>query len=86
MEIFARMLSMAMVSGLLIILRLSVVESIPENLTYTPTAPRYASTYESWMWLLQNAQYNVSIASYYWTLINLTEFGDKDQEVRHRLP
>ena len=74
---------MGIIIGLLI--RLSVVESIPENLTYTPTAPRHASTYSSWAWLLRNAQHNVSIASYYWTLINSSDSGGKDQDVRRQL-
>lgn len=46
---------------------LSIVESIPENLTYSSNSS-HISTYEAWKTLLQSAESNVTIASYYWTL------------------
>lgn len=46
----------------------SLVESIPENLTYPPGSPQHMSTYEGWMNLIGMAQYTIDIASFYWTL------------------
>ena len=68
--------------ALVIFYRLSLVESIPENLTYPPTAPRHTSTYDSWVWLLKHAVHDVSIASYYWTLTGAGDITDStDKEV-----
>ncbi|KAK3092765.1 hypothetical protein FSP39_006993 [Pinctada imbricata] len=47
---------------------LTLVESIPENLTYTPGSPSHPSTYEGLMDLMSIAQNTIEIASYYWTL------------------
>jgi len=49
-------------------LRLSIVESIPENLTFSYGAPMQYSTYQGWMDLLSAAKKSVDIASFYWTL------------------
>lgn len=60
--------------------RLSIVESIPENLTYPYRSPSYSSTYDSWMALLKSATETVDIASYYWTLRghgNISDITDK---------
>ncbi|VDP69544.1 unnamed protein product [Echinostoma caproni] len=46
-----------------------LVESMPENLTYSMDAPRHASTYFSWNLLLSQATESVSIASFYWSLL-----------------
>ncbi|XP_023213787.1 phospholipase D3-like, partial [Centruroides sculpturatus] len=46
----------------------SIVESIPENLTYPAGSPQHLSTYEGWMNLIGMAQNTIDIASFYWTL------------------
>lgn len=57
-------------------IRLSIVESIPENLTYPEGSPSHLSTYEAWMFLLQNATKTVDIASYYWVLRGTSDAND----------
>ena len=47
---------------------LTIVESIPENLTYSCDSPVHPSTYQGWLDLLTAATTSVDIASYYWTL------------------
>ncbi|XP_064599965.1 5'-3' exonuclease PLD3-like [Liolophura sinensis] len=48
----------------------TVVESIPQNLTYPSGAPSHVSTYTGLSTLLKNAQSTIEIASFYWTLQN----------------
>ena len=50
--------------------RLSLVESIPENLTYTAGSPSNPSIYATWLQLLQRANESIDIASSYWSLRN----------------
>ncbi|XP_077530172.1 5'-3' exonuclease PLD3-like [Haemaphysalis longicornis] len=46
----------------------TLVESIPENLTFTSGSPTHVSTFEGWKTLLQLAKKEIKIASFYWTL------------------
>ena len=65
-----------------IVNRLSIVESIPENLTYPAGSPSHTSTYDSWMWLLQEANSSIDVGSYYWTLRGFDDVTDpSDAEV-----
>ena len=65
-----------------IVNRLSIVESIPENLTYPAGSPSHMSTYDSWMWLLQEANNSIDVGSYYWTLRGFDDVKDpSDAEV-----
>ena len=60
---------------------LTIVESIPENLTYVRGSPLHTSTYQGWMSLLAAAHNSVDIASYYWTLRgrgNVSDVTDKE--------
>ncbi|CAH8477766.1 unnamed protein product [Heterobilharzia americana] len=45
------------------------VESIPENLTFSSGSPKYLSTYFAWKTLINSAKKNISIASFYWSLL-----------------
>lgn len=59
---------------------MSIVESIPENLTYPLCSVSHGSTYDGWKSLLTSATKTVDIASYYWTLLghgNVTDPTDK---------
>ncbi|XP_017043870.2 5'-3' exonuclease PLD3 [Drosophila ficusphila] len=47
---------------------IQLVESIPVGLTYPDGSPRFLSTYEAWLQLLDNAKETLDIASFYWTL------------------
>lgn len=67
----------------MLVSRLSIVESIPENLTYSAGSPSHYSTYQSWMDLLAAARSSVDIAAYYWTLQGRGKVTDvTDKEVR----
>ncbi|CAN7995409.1 unnamed protein product, partial [Ixodes hexagonus] len=46
----------------------TLVESIPENLTYPDGSPEHVSTFEAWKLLLERAEKEIVIASFYWTL------------------
>jgi len=48
----------------------SLVESIPENLTYPAGAPTHSSTYSAWKDLISLANQSIEIASMYWTMRN----------------
>ena len=47
---------------------ITLIESIPENLTYPHSAPSHPSIYNSWLKLLDAAQSTIYIASSYWSL------------------
>ncbi|XP_070536002.1 5'-3' exonuclease PLD3-like [Ptychodera flava] len=47
---------------------ITLVESIPENLTYEKHFTKHMSIYEGWMNLLSIAEQDIDIAAYYWTL------------------
>lgn len=47
---------------------ISLVESIPVNLTYPSDAVVHRSTYTTWLDLIASAQNSVEIASLYWTM------------------
>lgn len=47
---------------------ITLIESIPENLTYPHSAPSHPSIYNSWLKLLGAAQSTIYIASSYWSL------------------
>ena len=55
---------------------LTIVESIPENLTYSSDSPVHPSTYQAWLALLAAATTSVDIASYYWTLRGTANVSD----------
>ncbi|XP_078593857.1 5'-3' exonuclease PLD3-like isoform X1 [Branchiostoma floridae x Branchiostoma japonicum] len=48
--------------------KLTLVESIPLNLTYAAGLPAHPTIYSAWMRLVQKAQHSIDIASFYWTL------------------
>ncbi|ELU15958.1 hypothetical protein CAPTEDRAFT_171089 [Capitella teleta] len=60
--------------------RLTLVESIPENLTYPSGSILHPSTYTSWRDLIQGANESIDIASFYWTMrsddLNVTDPSD----------
>ena len=47
--------------------RMSLVESIPEGLTYNESLT-HLSTYDAWVHLINSAEERIEIGSYYWTL------------------
>ena len=47
---------------------ITMIESIPENLTYPAGAPSHPSIYSGWLKLLDTAQSTIYIASSYWSL------------------
>ncbi|XP_005111969.1 5'-3' exonuclease PLD3 isoform X2 [Aplysia californica] len=55
----------------------TLVESIPENLTYPASAPILLSTYEAHLRILRNAKSSIHLSTFYWTLLgNDTDFHD----------
>ncbi|VDM31143.1 unnamed protein product [Hydatigera taeniaeformis] len=46
-----------------------LAESLPEGLAYPSSAPSFISTVFAWNSLLYNARRNVSIASFYWSML-----------------
>ncbi|KAJ8938164.1 hypothetical protein NQ318_011929 [Aromia moschata] len=48
--------------------RLSLIESIPEGLTYSNESIIYPSTFDTWLDLINSAHESIDIASLYWTL------------------
>ncbi|XP_034475352.1 5'-3' exonuclease PLD3-like [Drosophila innubila] len=47
---------------------LTLVESIPIGLNFTPGSPKFMSTFEAWQHLLNISKSTLDIGSYYWTL------------------
>lgn len=47
----------------------TLVESIPENLTYPAGSPQHVSTFAGIQGLLKQAKETIEIASYYWTML-----------------
>lgn len=61
-----------------------LVESIPQNLSYSTDSPRHASTYFAWNLLLSQANRSISIASFYWSLLAESNFNETGaEEGRH---
>lgn len=56
---------------------ITLVESIPENLTYPTDSPSHPSTYSGLIELMKMATKQIEIASYYWTL-NGSDIGFYD--------
>ncbi|VEL21453.1 unnamed protein product [Protopolystoma xenopodis] len=50
--------------------QVELVESIPENLTFSPGAVRHSSTFEAWRTLLENAEKSIYLSAFYWTLLS----------------
>lgn len=57
-----------MVYLLFLFLRYTLVESIPENLTYGEGSPTHPTTYSAWKTLLSIATETIDIGSFYWSL------------------
>lgn len=47
---------------------ISIVESVPENLTYPRSDVIHPSVYSGWLNLLKSAEHSLDIASSYWSL------------------
>ncbi|CAL1537325.1 unnamed protein product [Lymnaea stagnalis] len=47
----------------------TLVESVPENLTYSPTDPRLMSTYAAHKRLLERAKKSIHLSTFYWSLL-----------------
>lgn len=52
----------------MLIFRIQLVESIPEGLVYDEDSPKFMSTFDAWNLLINEAQKNLYIGSFYWTL------------------
>lgn len=48
--------------------RLTLVETISQNLTFPVGSPSHMDTYESWSTLLDRAASSIDIGAYYWTM------------------
>jgi len=65
-----------------IIFRMTLVESIPTNLTYPSGSPHHISTFDAWNTLMSRAEHSLDIASYYWVLRGFgNNSGPTDNEV-----
>lgn len=53
------------------IIRIQLVESIPEGLVYPDGSPLFMSTFDAWNILIQSATKTINISSYYWKLLGL---------------
>ena len=47
---------------------LSIVESIPVNLTYPNSSTKHQSTHKTWLQLIDSAKHSIEIASLYWSM------------------
>ena len=57
--------------------RFTIVESIPENLTYSPAEPIMMSTYKAHKRLLEKVKKTLYLSSCYWTLMGTdTDYHD----------
>ena len=65
------------------IYRLTIVESIPENLTFPAGSPSHPSTFDAWRNLLDIANKTIDIVALYWTLRGKDLYEDpSDWQVR----
>lgn len=64
---------------------MSIIESIPENLTYSSASPSYGSTYDGWKSLLKTATKSVDIASFYWSLRGHGNISDSTDKQVHNV-
>ena len=55
---------------------MTLVESIPENLTHPTGSPIHPSTFSAWRQLIATAQTSIDIGSFYWNLRG--KDGDED--------
>jgi len=63
---------------------MTLVESIPTNLTYPSGSPQHLSTFDAWNTIMNQAKYSLDIASYYWVLRGFgNNSGPTDNEVCH---
>ena len=63
--------------------RITLVESIPENVTFAPGSVTSLSTYDAWRELLARATTSIDLAVFYWTLRGDDVFHDpSDEQVR----
>ena len=62
---------------------MTLVESIPENMTYPAGAPVHLSTYDAWKQLIGLATQSIDVAVFYWTLRGSDVHPDpSDKQVR----
>ena len=71
------------VTSLSLCFRLTLVESIPDNMTYASGAVTSLSTYDAWRELLQRATTSIDLVVFYWTLRGDDVYRDaSDWQVR----
>ncbi|CAH1792412.1 unnamed protein product [Owenia fusiformis] len=56
--------------------RVTLVESIPQNLTYAPGSPSHPSTFSGWKSLIQSARHSIDLGVFYWTLRGVDIYED----------
>ncbi|KAH8410343.1 hypothetical protein KR009_012353 [Drosophila setifemur] len=61
---------------------IQLVETIPIGLTYPEGSPRFLSTYEAWLQLMEGAKSSLDIASFYWTLKPEDTPGETDNSTQ----
>ncbi|KAI8042114.1 5'-3' exonuclease PLD3 [Drosophila gunungcola] len=61
---------------------IQLVESIPIGLTYPDGSPKFLSTHEAWLQLLDSAKTKLDIASFYWTLRAEDTPGETDNSTQ----
>lgn len=54
---------------------MELIESIPEHLYYLHNDTKHISTYEAWKYILDLADSEVNIASFYWDLLANWKFN-----------
>lgn len=63
---------------------ITLVESIPIGLNYTPNSPKFMSTIEAWQQLLDLSKTSLDIGSFYWTMrgedVGINESSSKPGE------